>query len=61
MAPTIQLVNFLAEDLAIPLEAISLALKHCEQNSNFLAMILWQYGLVNLDQLAQILDWLEKV
>jgi hypothetical protein len=61
MEPTGQFISFLAEELAIPVEAITLALKHCEQNPDFLPMILWQYGLVNLDQLSQIFDWLEKV
>jgi hypothetical protein len=60
MKPTIQLVRFLAEELAIPVEAISLALKRCEQTPNFLPMILWQYGLVSLDQLSQIFDWMDK-
>ncbi|MEH1964961.1 MULTISPECIES: DUF2949 domain-containing protein [unclassified Nostoc] len=61
MKATDQLVHFLEEELGIPGRAISLALRHCEQTPNFLAMTLWQYGLVTLDQLAQIFDWLETV
>ncbi|MBN3949524.1 MAG: DUF2949 domain-containing protein [Nostoc sp.] len=56
-----QLVHFLEEELGISGGAISLALRDCEQTPNFLAMTLWQYGLVTLDQLAQIFDWLETV
>ena len=61
MKATDQLVHFLEEDLGISGGAISLALRHCEQTPNFLAMTLWQYGLITLDQLAQIFDWLETV
>lgn len=61
MKATDQLVHFLKEELGIPGGAIALALRHCEQTPNFLAMTLWQYGLVTLDQLAQIFDWLETV
>ncbi|MEH1803739.1 DUF2949 domain-containing protein [Nostoc sp.] len=55
----IKLINFLLEDLAIPAAAISLALRHIEQNPSLLPMVLWQYGLITLTQLNQIFDWLE--
>ncbi|WP_193195562.1 DUF2949 domain-containing protein [Nostoc sp. MG11] len=61
MEATKQLVHFLEEDLGISDRAISLALRHCEQTPNFLPITLWQYGLVTLDQLTQIFDWLETV
>lgn len=61
MKATDQLVRFLDQELSIPIGSISLALRHCEQTPHFLPMILWQYGLVTLDQLAQIFDWLETV
>jgi Protein of unknown function (DUF2949) len=54
-----QLIQFLKEDLAIPVAAIALALKHSASMPNFLPITLWQYGLISLDQLAQIFDWLE--
>ncbi|MBW4677084.1 MAG: DUF2949 domain-containing protein [Desmonostoc geniculatum HA4340-LM1] len=60
MKATNHLVHFLEKELAISGKAISLALRHCEQTPNFLAMTLWQYGLITLDQLAQIFDWLEE-
>jgi Protein of unknown function (DUF2949) len=56
-----QLVSFLKDDLNISAGAISLGLRYCEQKANFLPTTLWQYGLVTLDQLSQIFDWLEKV
>lgn len=54
-----QLINFLQKELAISTAAIAMALRHCEQNSGPLPMILWKYGLVSLEQLEQIFDWLE--
>jgi hypothetical protein len=54
-----RLIQFLKEDLAIPVAEIALALKHCASMPNFLPMTLWQYGLITLDQLAEIFDWLE--
>ena len=63
MAPTIhsKLIHFLREELAISDSSIAFALRHREQNSDPLPMILWQYGLVTLQQLDQIYDWLESV
>jgi hypothetical protein len=56
-------IQFLKEDLAIPVAEIALALKYCASTPNympnFLPMTLWQYGLITLDQVAQIFDWLE--
>ncbi|NET30990.1 MAG: DUF2949 domain-containing protein [Cyanothece sp. SIO1E1] len=54
-----RLVRFLQDELAIPTEAIAMALRHPEQTPSLLPMILWQYGLVTLEQLDQIFDWLE--
>ena len=54
-----RLINFLQEELAIPANSIATALRHPEQNPSMLPMILWQYGLVTLEQLDRIFDWLE--
>ena len=56
-----QLINFLQEDLAIPADSIAIALRKCQQTPCQLPMILWQYGLITTQQLAQIFDWLETV
>ncbi|NJO47314.1 MAG: DUF2949 domain-containing protein [Oscillatoriales cyanobacterium RM2_1_1] len=55
-----QLIQFLRWELAIPASSISMALNHSDCDSEQLPMILWQYGLVSLDQLDQIFDWLEQ-
>ncbi|NET05174.1 MAG: DUF2949 domain-containing protein [Merismopedia sp. SIO2A8] len=54
-----RLTKFLQEELAIPTAAIELAVRHREKNPFLLPMILWQYGLVSLEQLDNIFDWLE--
>jgi hypothetical protein len=59
-AKTRSLIHFLHTELAIPTEAIALALQQCEQTPTLIPIILWQYGLVTLAQLDQILDWLEQ-
>jgi len=40
---------------------IATALRHPEQTPSLLPIILWQYGLVTLEQLDRIFDWLERV
>ncbi|NJL87226.1 MAG: DUF2949 domain-containing protein [Leptolyngbyaceae cyanobacterium SM1_1_3] len=56
-----RLIRFLQEELAIAPSAIQVALRRVEQDPGPLPMILWQYGLVTLEQLDQIYDWLETV
>lgn len=52
------LIEFLQADLAIPQADVTLGIKHCGEQLNLLPMVLWQYGLVTLEQLDQIFDWL---
>ncbi len=54
-----KLIRFLQEDLAISTSAVTMALKKIEKNPGPLPMILWQYGLVTIDQLDRIYDWME--
>jgi len=54
-----RLLNFLRDELALPEGAIAIAERHWRQDPGPLPMILWQYGLVTLDQLDRIYDWLE--
>ncbi|MBF2003681.1 MAG: DUF2949 domain-containing protein [Synechococcales cyanobacterium C42_A2020_086] len=55
-----QLINFLRDELSVPPPAIAFALRHYDPSSNLLPMILWQYGLITLEQLDQIFDWMES-
>ncbi len=59
MSPTSRLIHFLQDDLAISAASIAVALRHSKQDPGPLPMILWQYGLITLEQLEQIYDWLE--
>lgn len=61
MSPTTysKFIQFLEEDLAISSSSINMALRHSKQDAGPLPMVLWQYGLVTLDQLEKIFDWLE--
>lgn len=53
------LIRFLRDDLAVSQDSINMALRHCEQDRGPLPMVLWQYGLITLEQLEKIYDWLE--
>lgn len=53
-----QFKKFLIEELAISKSALALAEKQGEQAPNLVAMILWQYGLVSLEQLERIWNWM---
>ena len=52
-------IQFLEEDLDLSPSSISMALRHPEGDASQLPMILWQYGLITLEQLDRIYDWLE--
>jgi hypothetical protein len=56
-----QFIKFLKEDLAIPASAIAVALRHQDEGINLLPMILLQYGLITLEQLDRIFDWMETI
>lgn len=50
------LVEFLRDDLDLPEAAIALAERQAP-SANQLPLVLWQYGLVSLQELEQIWDW----
>ncbi|WP_445171199.1 DUF2949 domain-containing protein [Microcoleus sp.] len=54
-----KLLDYLRGDLAISNSAIAVALRHSEQDASQLPMVLWQYGLVTLEELNLIFDWLD--
>jgi hypothetical protein len=55
-----QLIQFLEDELLVPSSSVAVALRHQEHPSQ-LPMILWQYGLITIEQLDRIFDWLEMV
>ncbi|MCT7949119.1 DUF2949 domain-containing protein [Ancylothrix sp. C2] len=54
----LKLIEFLQEDLGISNTCIELALRS-QEPPTLLPMVLWQYGLVSIEQLERIFDWLE--
>ncbi|GAB4241880.1 MAG: DUF2949 domain-containing protein [Elainellaceae cyanobacterium] len=61
MKPSLKtrLIQFLQEELMVPKDSIQVALRHEDSLPSLLPMVLWQYGLVTIEQLDQIFDWLE--
>jgi hypothetical protein len=55
-----QLLEFLAQKLAIPADALKMAVRFTESSMGSLPMVLWQYGLIDLHQLEQVFDWIEN-
>ncbi|BAY26595.1 hypothetical protein NIES2100_64110 [Calothrix sp. NIES-2100] len=53
-----QFLNFLHNELELSSADISVALRHQQMDNGPLPMLLWQYGLVDLEQLERIFDWL---
>lgn len=52
-------LHFLQEEINISQDSIAVAKRSVEQNIELIPMVLWQYGLVTIDQLDRIYDWLE--
>lgn len=52
-------VEFLTQELSLSARSISMAERSVEENSGLLPMILWKYGLVTLQELDKIYEWLE--
>jgi Protein of unknown function (DUF2949) len=61
MAPATysRFIQFLTDEMAVSSNSIDFALRHRENACDPLPMILWQYGLISLDQLDRIFAWLE--
>ncbi|CCH65471.1 hypothetical protein RINTHM_10100 [Richelia intracellularis HM01] len=55
-----EFIYFLHHELELPHEHIAVAIKKREVSNGPLPMLLWQYGLVSLEQLERIFDWLES-
>ena len=54
------LIHFLQAELAVPTAAIQLGMRQANGSPALLPIALWQYGLVTMAELNQILDWLEQ-
>ncbi|MGB3237885.1 MAG: DUF2949 domain-containing protein [Geitlerinemataceae cyanobacterium] len=56
----LRFIRFLEEELALSADSLAMAIRQREQDPGPLPMILWQYGLVTIEQLDRIYDWLEQ-
>ena len=54
-----KLIQFLQEELSIPPTSIKQALQQCKEDLGPLPMVLWQQGVLTLQQLERIFDWME--
>jgi hypothetical protein len=53
-------IKFLKEELALSNDSIKIVQRSVEEHPAPIPMILWQYGLVTLDELDRIYDWLHS-
>ena len=60
MKPAIyaKFIKFLKEELALSNDSIKIVQRSMEDHPAPIPMILWQYGLVTLEELDRIYDWL---
>jgi Protein of unknown function (DUF2949) len=56
-----QLIDFLQQELSISAQEISLVMRRQETPLSQLPIMLWQYGLITLQQLEKIFDWQDQV
>tara|TARA_Y100001968_G_C19437308_1_gene760463 strand:+ start:2030 stop:2236 length:207 start_codon:yes stop_codon:yes gene_type:complete len=55
--PSSVFCDFLINKIGLSREAVDLGIRHSLEENAPLAIILWQYGLVNSEQYQLILDW----
>ena len=55
-----RLIQFLRQDLELSPDSIAVAQRHHKRDRGPLPMVLLKYGLIDLDQLDSIYDWLER-
>ena len=55
-----QFIHFLEDELLLPQASISLALRHLCGDYSLMPIILWKYGLVTLDEVSCMFDWLAE-
>ncbi len=56
-----KMIQFLKDELGLSADSLAIAEKASEQNQGPIPMVLWQYGLVTIEELDRIYEWLEAV
>ena len=59
LPPSQALVRLLRHQFGLSESALALGLKQAELEQAPLPAVLWRYGLLSLEQLAQVFDWQE--
>ena len=58
--PSDELCNFIIDKLGISHSALELGVKRSSLENTPLPIVMWSYGLINLNQLNTILFWLKE-
>ena len=53
-------VKFLKEELSLSNDSIDTVQRAVKENPAPIPMVLWQYGLITLEELDRIYDWLHS-
>ena len=56
--PSKNLIIFLKEEFSLNDQAISLAIKHSNLESAPFPIVLWNFGLITVEQYQVLLDWI---
>jgi hypothetical protein len=54
-----QLITYLQQDLGLSEAALALVTRQQQPTMTELPIVLWNYGLITLEQLGEIFDWME--
>ena len=52
-----ELCNFIVDNLGISQSALDLGIKRSSLENSPLPIVMWNYGLININQLKKILSW----
>ena len=52
-------IQYLQQDLGLSDSALAVATRQRQPTKTELPIVLWNYGLISLEQLGQIFDWME--
>jgi Protein of unknown function (DUF2949) len=58
--PPASLLRYLRQQLGLSENALELGIKQAQLEQAPLAVVLWRYGLISLEQFNQLLDWLDQ-
>jgi Protein of unknown function (DUF2949) len=54
-------LTYLQQDLGLSEAALAIAIRQQQPTTTELPIVLWNYGLITLEQVGQIFDWMAEV